>query len=198
MNSYALFSDVSLNPQRQLGVGAYLLVPTTFLDREPKQITRSEVAARLQYRRFTETSSTKLEVQTILWALEEYREANTGTNSGPLRVYTDSQCVVGLLGRRSKLETTAYIARRSGQLLRNATLYSALYAAYDALGFTLIKVAGHPCTSAHDAVQRIFAHVDQEVRRALSVWLAESAKSETPDTTIMDRTRNVMEEPKHA
>ena len=38
MNSFALFTDVSLNPQRKLGVGGYLLVPVSFLENEPHDI----------------------------------------------------------------------------------------------------------------------------------------------------------------
>ena len=35
MNSFALFTDVSVNPQRKLGVGGYLFVPMPFLEIEP-------------------------------------------------------------------------------------------------------------------------------------------------------------------
>ena len=173
MHSSVLFTDVSLNPQRQLGVGAYLLVPTTFLNCEPHQVERAEVTARLRYKRFTETSSTRLEVQTVLWALDEYRAANPGAHAGALQIYTDSQCINGLPGRRAGLEANAFIARRSGQALRNATLYRAFYAALDELDFRLVKVAGHSSASSHTTVQRVFAHVDQEARRALASWLAE-------------------------
>ncbi len=174
MQNFALFTDVSLNPRRQLGVGAYLLVSTSFLDREPDQIERAEVTARLRYRRFTETSSTKLEIQTVLWGLGDYLEESNAADLGPLQVYTDSQCVAGLLERKTGLEANSFIARRSAQPLRNATLYRSFYAAYDELEFALYKVAGHSRASSHDTVQRVFAYVDQEVRRALSTWLAES------------------------
>jgi ribonuclease HI len=165
---FVLFTDVSLNPQRQLGVGAYLLVPTSFLDREPHQIGRAEVLAKLRFRWFAETSSTKLEVQTILWALDDYLAQSNGADPGTLQIYTDSQCVAGLLGRRAGLEINNFIARRSSLPLRNATLYRAFYAADDELGFALFKVAGHSRACSHDTVQRVFSYVDQEVRRALS------------------------------
>lgn len=174
MNRFAIFTDVSLNPQRQLGVGAYLLVPASFLDHEPHRIERAAVAARLRFRRFTATSSTKLEIQTVLWALDDYLAESNGADPGPLQVYTDAQCVAGLPGRRVGLESSDFIARRSGQPLRNATLYRAFYAASDELGFTLCKVAGHARASSHDTVQRVFACVDQEARSALATWLAEA------------------------
>jgi ribonuclease HI len=173
MNSFALFSDVSSNPQRKCGVGAYLLVPASYLDTAPENIDRAEIQAKLRFKRFTDTSSTKLEVQTVLWALEKYQREWCSAGPGNLQVFTDSQCLAGLAGRRAGLEGNKFIARRSGQSLSNASLYQAFYAAYDKLGFELVKVAGHTRACSRDTVQQIFSCVDQEVRRALSVWLAE-------------------------
>ena len=171
MNSFALFTDVSLNPQRKLGVGAYLLVPAPFLESEPHAIEQGAVSARLKIRRFAETSSTRLELQTVLWALENSRAELTGAALGSLRIYTDSQCVAGLVGRRAGLIDRDFLARRSGRPLTNALLYRAFYAAYDQLGFQLIKVAGHSRACSHDTVQRVFSYVDREVRKALTLWL---------------------------
>jgi ribonuclease HI len=175
MNSFALFTDVSLNPQRKLGVGGYLLVPVPFLEVEPHDIEQGDVFARLKIKTFAETSSTKLEVQTVLWALENSREELTGTALMSLRIYTDSQCVAGLLGRRAGLTNSDFCARRSGRPLANAPLYRAFYAAYDQLGFQLIKVPGHSRACSHDTVQRIFSYVDREVRKALTPWLGNDA-----------------------
>jgi ribonuclease HI len=171
MNSFALFTDVSVDPQHKLGVGAYLLVPTTFLETVPQDIGRGEISARLRLRKFTETSSTKLEVQTVLWALENSRAAFNGSDPGSLCIYTDSQCIAGLPGRRAVLEANDFLSRRSRRPLTNAPLYRAFYAAYDELGFELIKVAGHSRSCSHDTVQRIFSYVDKEVRRSLTLWM---------------------------
>jgi ribonuclease HI len=174
MNSFALFTDASVNPQRRLGVGAYLLVPLQFLKHEPHDIERDALSARLTVRRFAETSSTKLEVQTVLWALEDSREVLTGSAPGSLRIYTDSQCVAGLVARRAGLTDGDFVARRSGRTLAHASLYRAFYAAYDQFGFQLVKVPGHARADSHDTVQRIFSYVDREARKALALWLGES------------------------
>ena len=163
MNVFALFTDVSLDPRSRLGVGGYLLVPVSLLESEPLAIEQNDVSARLKVSRFAETSSTKLELQTVLWALEDARE-EIG-DSGRLRIYTDSQCVAGLLQRRAGLISSDFVAKRSGRPLANALLYRAFYEAYDRLGFQLHKVAGHSPAGSHDAVQRIFSFVDREVRR---------------------------------
>lgn len=175
MNSFALFTDVSVNPQRKLGIGGYLLTPLPFLEREPHDIEQGEVAARIKIKRFENTSSTKLEVQTVLWALENSRGELTGSAPGSLQIYTDSQCIVGLMRRRTSLTNNDFIAKRSGQPLTNALLYREFYTAHDQLGFQLIKVSGHSRACSHDTVHRIFSYVDREVRKALTLWL------ESPD-----------------
>lgn len=167
VDKFALFTDVSVNPQLRIGVGACLLLPLPFLETPPQNIDRGELSAQLHYRRFTATSSTRLELQTVLWGLELYRTLCPVAERGALQLYTDSSCVVGLPGRRARLEGSAYLAKRSGRLLANAPLYVKLYAVSDELNFEIVKVAGHPRASTHDSIQRLFAVVDQGARRAL-------------------------------
>jgi ribonuclease HI len=176
LNGFTLFTDGSFNPQRKTGIGAFLLVPTTFLETMPHEIERKGITARLRFKRFWNTSSTKLEVQTVLWALTNYREQLNCSDWGSVQVYTDSQCVAGLPARRAGLEATNFIAGRSGKELTNAALYHAFYAIYDEIGFELIKIKGHSRTGSHDTVQRIFSYVDREVRRALKLWRDEPAE----------------------
>jgi ribonuclease HI len=167
MNSDAIFTDVSLHPKLRSGVGGYLFVPSSFLE-EPSQIrTSSAVAERLALRRFENTSSTELEVRTVLWALEEYQKEK-GSGPGDLRIYTDSQCVSGLLKRRPGLEAKAFISKRTKRPLKNAPLYRRFYQLYDELGFAIIQVAGHSRSSSQDRVHRIFSWVDREIRKALA------------------------------
>ncbi len=171
MNNLALFTDVSLNPQLRLGVGGYLLVHVSYLENEPDSIEQGDVSKRLKFKSFAETSSTALEVQTVLWALENTREEIAGSVIGTLYIYTDSKCVAGLLSRRANLEKGNFIAKRSGRPLANASLYRKFYAAFDQLGFQLIKVSGHSRFRSHDTIHRIFSYVDREVRNALPFHL---------------------------
>lgn len=170
MITFALFTDVSVNPQRKLGIGGYLLIPVTFLENEPHEIERGALSAQLKIKRFTDTSSTKLELQTVLWALEDLRDELAGPAPGTLQVFTDSQCVTGLLGRRKHLTENDYISKRSRQPLPHALLYRELYAAYDRLNFQLNKVTGHSPSCTHDTARRIFSYVDREVRKELTLW----------------------------
>jgi len=173
MNGFALFTDVSLNPERKLGVGAYRCVPASFLEISPHNLKRSEVVGQLAVQRFAETSSTQLEVRTVLWALEAYRNAQKDSGTGKLSVYSDSQCVAGLLKRRSGLEGKGFLGKRTNRLIKNAALYRKFYELHDELGFEVIKVKGHSRSSSHDTVHRIFSIVDKQVRKALKTWMEE-------------------------
>lgn len=171
MNSFALFTDASLNPKLHLGVGACLVVPAAFLEQPAESIAAIAVAELVRMKRFEETSSTALEVRTALWALEEYRTGQHDAGPAQLRLYCDSQCIAGLPGRRAAIEAQKYVSRGSGRQLQNAPLYSAFYKLHDQLGFEIIKVAGHTRTAARDTVHRIFACLDKEARRALRLWM---------------------------
>ena len=170
MSGFALFTDVSLDPQNRRGVGVFLLVPVSFVKAQPSRISRKDVAVQLKVRRFDNTSSTRLEVQTVLWALDEVQKTTLNNSRMQLQVYTDSQCVAGLFGRRSKLSSCGFKSKKTGQSLQNADLYRTFYEFYDRIGFSIIKVKGHMRTSSRDTVHQIFACVDQEARKALRYW----------------------------
>jgi ribonuclease HI len=171
MNSFALFTDVSLDPELKRGVGAYLLVPALFLEVSPLSIERHEVTKRLVFRRFECTSSTTLEVQTVLCALEGYRDGLKSSESVKLQIYSDSQCVTGLLRRRPGLEAKGFLSKRARHQLKNACLYRRFYEFYDELGFEIIKVVGHTRSCSHNTVNRIFSLVDKNVRKILKLWM---------------------------
>ena len=69
--SYALFTDVSFNTGHKFGIGTYLFIPLSFVREKNDRISRKDIAVRLKTRKFENTSSTRLEIQTILWALGE-------------------------------------------------------------------------------------------------------------------------------
>ena len=171
MNSFALFTDVSLDPQLKIGLGAYVVVPASFLNVSSDSIEKSHVAELLRIQRFDDTSSTKLEVQTVLWALENFRKEFKISGAVRLHVYCDSQCVAGLPARRAELEFNNFQSKGRNRRLKNAALYRKFYEFYDEPGFELIKISGHAPSCSHDAAQRIFSFVDREVRKALRLLI---------------------------
>lgn len=173
MKDIVLFTDVSVNPELRLGVGAYLAVPASLLEASGV-IDGAEVSDKITVRRFEDTSSTKLELQTVLWAIEEQRKAL----KGELRIYSDSECVSGLLKRRPGLIAGDFLSRRTKRPLKNAPLYRSFYAFHDELDFEVVKVEGHTRVSARDTVQRIFSFVDRKAGKMLKAWMQELSKSE--------------------
>jgi ribonuclease HI len=171
----ALFTDVSVSPGRRLGVGAYVLVPASFLEASSGAVGRPEITGRLKVRRFEDTSSTRLELQTVLWALAETLPGPQGS----LTIYSDSQCIFGLPGRKSRLMSGGFLSKKTNRPLGNASLYRAFYEFHDESGFRVVKVDGHSGARARDAVHRVFSIVAREARKALKVWMKESAEVRT-------------------
>ena len=66
MSRIALFTDVSINTNLKIGFGAYLLVPESYLKEKSYDLIKKEV----KLKKFESTSSTKLEIETLLWSLE--------------------------------------------------------------------------------------------------------------------------------
>ena len=169
MKDFALFTDVSLNPELKIGIGACLVLPTPFLSVSFPKIEKTEITGRITLRRFTDTSSTKLELETVLWALGEQRKRS----KGKLNLYTDSQCISGLLKRKPGLLGSHFLSRKTNLPLRNAPLYQRFYAFHDEFDFKIIQVDGHSKTRVRDTAHRIFSIVDREARRALKLWIKE-------------------------
>jgi ribonuclease HI len=126
-------------------------------------------------RRFEGSSSASIELKTALWALEDYRNTLKSSSPGKLLVYTDSQCIAGLLKRRVRLETNSFLSSKTNLLLKNASLYRRFYEFHDELGFEVTKVRGHTRSCSRDTVDSIFSLIDREARKALKVWLSEFA-----------------------
>lgn len=119
------------------------------------------VGDRVSVCRFSPCSSTSLELKTLLWALGEL-----GADAPGVTVYTDSQTIVGLLERRSGLESTGFCSR-GGKLLSQASLYREFYDAYDRLTFGIVKLKGHRPKSEKSREELLFTSVDRASRSAL-------------------------------
>jgi len=149
-----LFTDGSVNPDLKIGYGAYLSVTE-------KDISLDLLGGRVKVMKFDNTSSTKLELQTLLWALGEIKALGQR-----VIVYTDSQNIMGLPGRRGGFEQNDYLTKKN-KLIDNYELYQAFYRATDGLDCEFVKVCGHGLANRKDEVDRIFTLVDRASRRAL-------------------------------
>lgn len=155
MSGWALFTDGSVNTQTGQGFGASLLV---HLDEDVQSL--DSLRARINIHEFSEATSTAIELQTILKALAE-----VPLSCSPITIYTDSQNVLSLPGRRSGFEASDYHSKK-GHLLRHAARYRAFFQLLDQRGFTLVKVKGHRPAGEKDTIDRFFNLVDKAARKA--------------------------------
>ena len=155
MKKIKLFTDSSVNPQEKIGFGSFLLLNND----ETKAF--EDLKKDIKLKRFENTSSTKLELQTLLWALDEIEDKNI-----IIEIYTDCQNIIGLENRRDKLEKNHFYST-SGKLMNNHELYKNFYEKLDKLNLTFIKVKGHKKNSLKDEIDNIFNLVDSVSRNAL-------------------------------
>ncbi|WP_020677515.1 ribonuclease HI [Geopsychrobacter electrodiphilus] len=149
-----LLIDGSMNPQSKTGYGAYLMVT------DP-DLPLAELRLQVKLRRFTQTSSSRLELQTLIWALGEMPASGCR-----VRVHTDSQTIIGLAGRRERLEQNGYRSSNN-RPLNNALLYQEFYRLTDQLDCEFVQLRGHLTAKLKTPVDRLFTLVDRASRQAL-------------------------------
>jgi len=153
-----IFIDGSVNTQLKIGYGACLMVSDL---NTPIELLKETV----RVKRFEQTSSTQLELQTLLWALGE-TIAFESTSDMALTVYTDSQNIIGLPERCTHLEESDYFSSKNKRL-NNYELYQEFYRLTSRLTCEFVKVIGHQSSSKKDEIEKLFGLVDQASRRAL-------------------------------
>lgn len=154
MNPLVLFTDGSVHPPSGIGCGAVLAITDVM---ESPEVLKDLV----RIKRFEQTSSTRLELQTLIWALQ-----HLDAGEREITVYSDSQNIVGLPGRRSRLEARNYCSGKDVPL-KNADLYRAFFDLTDTLRCTFVKVKGHKRTHHKSDIDRLFTLVDRASRQAL-------------------------------
>ena len=154
MDELMLFTDGSVNTQSNIGYGAYLAVSECGLSLD-------SLRTRVKVRRFEHTSSTKLELQTLLWALNDIQVLGR-----KVIVYTDSQNMMGLQGRRDRFEQNDYRSKKNKRF-NNYELYQEFFRMIDQLDCKLVKVRGHQVSNQKNYIDRVFTLVDRASRNAL-------------------------------
>ncbi|WP_300464976.1 RNase H family protein [Desulfobacula sp.] len=158
MTRINLFIDGSVNPQIKVGYGAFLVI-------NEKKPCLETLKGRVVVRKFNNTSATKLEIQTLLWAL------NTIQPSGErITVFTDSQNIVGLPARRNRFEQNDYRSRKNRHI-KYYLLYQSFFDLIDQLECNFIKVKGHKRSHQKNEIDQYFSLVDKASRKALRQYL---------------------------
>jgi len=158
MREIKLFTDSSVNPQKKIGYASYLYITD-------EDLSLDDLNQQIKTKKFENTSSTKLELQSLLWALK-YIPNDTVS----ITVYTDCQNIIGLKDRRKGFEKNNYYTGK-GTLINNHELYKEFYILTDKLDCKFIKVKGHKKSSLKDSIDTIFTLVDKSSRNKLREFI---------------------------
>lgn len=150
-----LFTDASVDPQTNIGYGAYLLLGEYELEAPISKL-------KIKTKRFENTTSSKLELETLLWALSQIPQ----TNSFKLILYTDCQNIITLKSREKRLKENCYMTKKNS-LIKNHELYKKFYETIQSFDFEFIKVKGHKKPQDKDETDNFFTLVDRASREAL-------------------------------
>lgn len=154
MGKTLIFTDGSVHVQSKVGYGAVLTI-------SEDELANDNLREHVQTKRFENTSSTKLELQTLLWALNEITDVEN-----TICIYTDSQNIVELVKRRQRLEQNEFCSKK-GVLLHNHELYKEFYQLIDTLHCEILKVQGHKPSRNRSKIEQVFTLVDKFSRKAL-------------------------------
>lgn len=149
-----LFIDGSVNNQLKIGCGAALLL-------NENEVSGIDLKEKIVIQTFANTSSTKLELQTLLWALGQLAYTDK-----KVIVFTDSQNIVRLNDRRLTLEQNDYHAAK-GKLLNHHELYREFFKITEQIECDFVKVEGHQAKRSKDQYDHLFTLVDRASRQAL-------------------------------
>jgi ribonuclease HI len=152
----SLFTDGSMNPKQGVGFGAYI----AFM-KEPENI--DDLSESIKIKKFENTSSVKLELQTLLWALSEISEREVVS-------FTDSQNIVGLLSRKERLVENNYCSK-AGRQIRNHELYKEFFEYTLRFNIQFHHIRGHKPSRIKHRLDEIFTLVDRASRNALRSYL---------------------------
>lgn len=153
-----LFIDASVDPKSKVGHGAYLVL-------SGGNTNLSNARNAIKTKRFEQTSSTKLELQTLLCALDDINIPSSHSTIH-LTVFTDSQNIVSLPKRRDSLEQRNF-TNRAQKNLKHHQLYKEFYRLTSVINCDFVKLKGHKAAKYRDDIDRLFSLVDIASRGAL-------------------------------
>jgi ribonuclease HI len=172
MSGLLIFTDASVDSKLQTGFGACLILAARelhSLDGMEDSPDSAQDKLKILIKRFAAASPTRLEIETVLWALQEVA-TQASAAAGDIILFTDSQGIIDLPRRRARLERSGFASNATGKALKNADLYRAFYALQDRLAFKLVKLKGHRKLADKTRLDRIFSCVDKAARKALRVY----------------------------
>ena len=130
----------------------------------------------MRVRFFEQTNSTRLELQTLLWALDE-TNALASDHELALTVYKYSQNIIGLPERRFHLERNNYFSSKNRQR-NNYDLYQEFYRLISKLNCEFVKVLGHQHLAGKAGLINylvwLIKHPGVRCEKIFSTWMKQS------------------------
>ena len=151
-NTVYLFTDGSVNTTTKIGVGGYLIC---------SEISNNLLESDVVLKTLQNTSSTKLELQTFLWAIRQVNHERKNVIA-----FSDSQNLISLIDRKEKLIKNNFKSS-TWKLLNNAELYQEFYNITKGLNIEFVKLKGHSKMEFKSDFDKVFKLVDKATRRAL-------------------------------
>jgi len=168
-----IFSDGSFSPKSRMGVGGYLFLMISS-DQSKDQsnnhlIPQNDLLPPVRFSLFKDTNCTRLELDSIILALEASKKPAAEQASPPLKitVYTDCKTACDLPLRRGKLEASGFMGKKSGKPLSNKVQYLKLIKLFDELKPNIVWIKGHRSKQKRNPIDRVFSFVDQATRQKL-------------------------------
>jgi len=166
-NKFLIFTASSFDPRLKIGAGCNLVLTS----KECKTLKNDDLETLpLSTIDFKEITATRLELETMIWAIETFHNESS---SPKLTVYSGFKTSKDLLQRRAKLERTNYSGAREGTTLANADLYKKLFKLHDRLSFEMIWMEEPASDTDKTSTQFIFSKVCEHVDQALKNQLKE-------------------------
>ncbi|MCH6255790.1 hypothetical protein MLD52_04480 [Puniceicoccaceae bacterium K14] len=149
-----LLTDCSVSPKTGYGIGGYIFLQD--FDTPLEHLNNS-----IQLKKFSNVTSTELELKTLLWALAELKGSAINCI-----IYTDSQNITRLPGRRARLEENGF-KNSSGRDLKLRDAYLSFFKQMDGLKFEVNKVKGHSPNHHKNQLEKVFSLIDKKTRKSL-------------------------------
>ena len=154
--NYHIYTDASFSKNNLTAVTGFILF-------ESDDSHRKEESQPIQTKTFKERNNIRAELEGVIFALEEV----TKKKGGQKNLYTDCESIAKLLQRRERLESSAFLSKKTKKPLNNADLYKRFFALCDRINPKVIWVKGHSRFKDRDLVRRNFSRVDKAVRKIL-------------------------------
>ena len=157
-----LFIDGSADPRSRIGYGCYLFIEGVY----PEDKSEDYIRKNLKFKKFFPTTSTRLEMQTLLWALTEIKNrVESGIEF--IIVYSDSQNIIQLPKRKTQLQLREFKTKSGDTNLNLAGLYQDIFKMLQKYQCKFVKLAGHSKKEGKNRIEKVFMQVDRAARKAL-------------------------------